>query len=63
MIEEHDKLAREIAEVVSKDKAKAKELSKEKDEILKQMSNEELQKLLKRPYPPQYKMKIKKYMK
>ena len=62
MIKEHDRLAKEIAEVMGKDLEKAKELSKQKDELLSRMSKEELNELLKRPYPPQYKMKIKKYM-
>ena len=63
MIEAHDKLAEKISKVAETDKELAKRLSKQKDEVLSQMSNEEINELLKRPYPPQYKVKLKKYLK
>ena len=63
MIEAHDKLAEKISRVAETDKELAKRLSKQKDEVLSQMSNEEINELLKRPYPPQYQVKLKKYLK
>lgn len=63
MIEAHDKLVDKISKVAENDKELAKRLSKQKDEVLAQMSNEEINELLKRPYPAQYKMKLKKYLK
>ncbi len=63
MIEAHDKLALKISKAVETDKDLAKRLSKQKDEVLAQMSNEEINELLSRPYPPQYKMKLKKFLK
>ena len=63
MIQAHDKLEEKISKAVESDKDLAKKLSKQKDEVLAQMSNEEIKELMKRPYPPQYKMKLKKYLK
>lgn len=63
MIKEHDRLSLEIAKVAEEDMEKAKELVKEKEKVLSEMSNDEIKTLMKRPYPPQYKTKLKKYLK
>ncbi len=63
MIEAHDKLVEKISKAVDNDMDLAKKLSKQKDEVLSQMSNEEIKELMKRPYPAQYKEKLKKYLK
>ena len=62
MLKEYDELEEEISKVAGTDMEKAKELSKRKKELLGQMTSEELNTLLKRPYPPQYKEIIKKYL-
>lgn len=63
MIKEYDELETKIAKVIEDDKESAMKLSKEKFELLKKMSNEEIEQLLDRPYPPQYKTKLKSYLK
>lgn len=62
MIKEYDELEREISKVATSDMTKAKELSNKKKDLLKRMSQSEIEVLLSRPYPPQYKALIKKYL-
>ena len=62
MLKEYDRLEMEISKIASKDMNKAKELSKEKKALLSKMTTQELQTLLKRPYPSQYKEIIRKHL-
>lgn len=59
MLEEYDKLENEITKYVPDDMTKAKELVTQKQELIKKMNDDEIQELLNRPYPAQYKAKIK----
>lgn len=62
MLKEYDRLEAEISKAASNDMQKAKELSKQKKALLVKMSKQELETLLKRPYPAQYKKIIRKYL-
>ena len=63
MIEEFDKLAitTENYDKLSKEEIKKREAKRR--ELLSKMSNAELNELLERPYPGQYKQVIKQYIK
>ena len=64
MIRAYDKLEKQMTdELIEKDENMYKQLSRQKKELLKQMSNEEINELLKRDYPGQYKEMLKKYLK
>lgn len=62
MLEKYDELEKEISKAVGEDMERAKKLSEEKKALLKKMSKQELESLMNRPYPPQYKSLIKKYI-
>ena len=62
MIKQYDELELEISKIAGTDKSRAKELSNQKKQLLSQMSKDELEVLLNRPYPSQYKEVIKKYL-
>ncbi len=60
MLEKYDKLAI-TPELVNKlSSEELKERVKERDELIKEMSDAEIKELLNRPIPSQYKAKIKK---
>ena len=64
MIGAYDKLEKQMtAELIQKDENMYKQLSRQKKDLLKQMSNEDIEELLKRDYPGQYKAMLKKYLK
>lgn len=61
MIKVYDRLEKKYSELALKDgdKKELKEISDEIDELIKNMSDKEIKELLNRPYPSQYKAKIK----
>ena len=63
MIEKYDELEKKASMLVGKDITEAKKVIKQKEEVLKKMKNEEIELLLKRPYPAQYKNKLKNFLK
>lgn len=63
MIKEYDELEKRASMLVGKDITEAKKVIKQKEEVLKKMENEEIEQLLKRPYPAQYKSKLKSFLK
>ena len=63
MIKEFDKLAITSENVKDMSWEEQKRRTKEREKLLSKMTNEELNELLKRPYPSQYKAKIRKFLK
>lgn len=64
MIEAYDKVEKQMtAKLYLEDEKLYKQLSRQKKDILKQMGNEEIEELLKRDYPGEYKVVLKKYLK
>ena len=63
MIKEFDKLAITTENVKDMPLEEQKRRAKEREQLLSKMTNEELNELLKRPYPSQYKAKIRKFLK
>ena len=63
MIKEFDKLAITSENVKGMSWEEQKRRAKEREQLLSKMTNEELNELLKRPYPSQYKAKIRKFLK
>ena len=64
MIGAYDKLEKQMtAELIQKDENLYRQLSRQKKELLKQMSKDEINQLLKRDYPGQYKEVLKGYLK
>lgn len=63
MIKKFDELQMtfEDAKRLSLEERKAR--AEERERLLSQMTNEELNELLERPYPSQFKQKIRKYLK
>ena len=63
MIKKFDELQMtfEDAKKMSLDERKAR--AKERENLLSQMTNDELNELLERPYPSQFKQKIRSYIK
>lgn len=59
MIEEFDRLAITSDNMHKLTKKEQIERVKKRDALIKQMNEEEIEELLKRPYPVQYKIKIK----
>lgn len=61
MLKEYDELEKRYSELALNDgdENELKEISDQLDEMIKEMSGAEVQELLSRPYPPQYKLKIK----
>lgn len=60
MLEKYDSLAitPEIADKMTEDELK--KVVAKRDELIKKMSDDEIKELMKRPLPPQYKIKIQK---
>ena len=63
MIKEFDKLAITTENVKDMSLEEQKRRAKEREQLLSKMTNEELNELLKRPYPSQYKAQIRKFLK
>ena len=59
MIEEFDSLVISDYMLDKLTEEEIKERTKKRDELIRKMSDEEIEILYKRPYPPQYKIKIK----
>ena len=62
LLNEYDKLELEITKLIKIDMKKTKELSEKKKNLLSKMTTNEINELLKRPYPSQYKAILKKYL-
>lgn len=63
MIEKFDKLAITTDNIKNMSLDEQKKRAKEREQLLSKMTNDELNELLKRPYPSQFKMKIRKFLK
>lgn len=64
MLKKYDEIEKQMtAKLYEQNHDKYEELSEEKAKVLEKLSNEDIEELLKRPYPPQYKTKLKKYLK
>lgn len=62
MIKEFDNLTIKSDEYERLSESEKRERVRKREELLSKMSKEELNELLKRPYPSQMKEKIKKYL-
>lgn len=62
MINEFDKLAITSEEYKEMSETEINERVKKREELLKRMSRKEIEELLKRDYPVQFKQKLKKYL-
>jgi len=62
MIKEFDELEINTSNVSKLSENEKKERAKKREALLAKMSSQELNTLLKRPYPSQFKEKIKKYL-
>ena len=62
MVKEFDNLAIKSDEYERLSESEKRERVRKREELLSKMSKEELNELLKRPYPSQMKEKIKKYL-
>jgi hypothetical protein len=61
MLREYDDLEKQYSQLALNDgdEGELKAISDQLDEIIREMSGAEVAELLSRPYPPQYKAKIK----
>lgn len=62
MIKEFDSLAITTDNYDKLSKQEINERVKKREELLSKMSRDEINQLLKRPYPPQFKAKLKKFL-
>lgn len=60
MLEKYDNLAITSEKADSMTEDELKEVVAKRDELIKKMSDDEIKELMKRPLPPQYKIKIQK---
>lgn len=63
MIEKFDSLQMTFDDAKKLSLEERKERAREREQLLSKMTNDELNELLKRPYPSQFKQKIRSYIK